>query len=112
MNHPHRGSLLSCSGGLWPGRTAEKENRLAGGHCYLPGMVFFPKQPGLVSQHSSETGNRSLFPVQSVCLAAALTAAEPVTLERVGLFAEGVAVRRIGEETFQPTKNIVYTMAM
>ena len=38
---------------------------------------------------------------ESACLAAALTAAEPVTLERVGLFAEGVAVRRIGEETFR-----------
>ena len=38
---------------------------------------------------------------ESACLAAALTAGEPVTLERVGLFAEGVAVRRIGEETFR-----------
>ena len=38
---------------------------------------------------------------ESACLAAALAAAEPVTLERVGLFAEGVAVRRVGEETFR-----------
>lgn len=38
---------------------------------------------------------------ESACLAAALAAGEPVTLERVGLFAEGVAVRRIGEETFR-----------
>ena len=38
---------------------------------------------------------------ESACLAAALAAAEPVTLERVGLFAEGVAVRRIGDETFR-----------
>ena len=30
-----------------------------------------------------------------------LDASGPVTLERVGLFAEGVAVRRIGDETFR-----------
>lgn len=38
---------------------------------------------------------------ESACLAAALRAGEPVDLPRVGLFAEGVAVRRIGNETFR-----------
>ncbi|SDN69130.1 threonine dehydratase [Actinomyces ruminicola] len=38
---------------------------------------------------------------ESACLTAALAAGEPVTLEHVGLFAEGVAVRRIGDETFR-----------
>lgn len=38
---------------------------------------------------------------ESACLAAALAAGGPVTLGRVGLFAEGVAVRRIGDETFR-----------
>jgi threonine dehydratase len=37
----------------------------------------------------------------SACLAAALAADKPVDLARVGLFAEGVAVKRIGEETFR-----------
>ncbi|WP_067709683.1 MULTISPECIES: threonine ammonia-lyase, biosynthetic [unclassified Erwinia] len=37
----------------------------------------------------------------SACLKAALEAGEPVDLSRVGLFAEGVAVRRIGSETFR-----------
>ncbi|QHM72893.1 threonine ammonia-lyase, biosynthetic [Mixta intestinalis] len=37
----------------------------------------------------------------SACLKAALEAGEPVDLPRVGLFAEGVAVRRIGNETFR-----------
>lgn len=37
----------------------------------------------------------------SACLRAALDAGEPVDLERVGLFAEGVAVKRIGNETFR-----------
>lgn len=37
----------------------------------------------------------------SACLQAALLAKQPVSLERVGLFAEGVAVKRIGDETFR-----------
>ncbi|MGL9760557.1 MAG: threonine ammonia-lyase, biosynthetic [Symbiopectobacterium sp.] len=37
----------------------------------------------------------------SACLRAALNAGHPVDLPRVGLFAEGVAVKRIGDETFR-----------
>ncbi|STO54664.1 threonine dehydratase [Canicola haemoglobinophilus] len=37
----------------------------------------------------------------SACLHAALNAGQPVDLERVGLFADGVAVKRIGNETFR-----------
>ncbi|MDX8000537.1 threonine ammonia-lyase, biosynthetic [Xenorhabdus sp. Reich] len=37
----------------------------------------------------------------SACLKAALKAGHPVDLPRVGLFAEGVAVKRIGDETFR-----------
>ena len=37
----------------------------------------------------------------SACLQAAWEAGEPVTLDRVSLFADGVAVRRIGNETFR-----------
>lgn len=37
----------------------------------------------------------------SACLKAALDAGHPVDLPRVGLFAEGVAVKRIGDETFR-----------
>lgn len=37
----------------------------------------------------------------SACLKAALDAGQPVDLTRVGLFAEGVAVKRIGDETFR-----------
>ncbi len=40
----------------------------------------------------------------SACLKAALDAGEPVDLARVGLFAEGVAVKRIGSETFRLCK--------
>ncbi|CAH0532208.1 L-threonine dehydratase biosynthetic IlvA [Vibrio stylophorae] len=37
----------------------------------------------------------------SACLKAALDAGEPVVLDQVGMFADGVAVKRIGEETFR-----------
>ncbi len=37
----------------------------------------------------------------SACLKAALDAGQPVDVPRVGMFAEGVAVRRIGSETFR-----------
>lgn len=37
----------------------------------------------------------------SACLYEALKAGHPVDLDRVGLFADGVAVKRIGEETFR-----------
>ena len=37
----------------------------------------------------------------SACLYAALKAGQPTDLERVGLFADGIAVKRIGDETFR-----------
>lgn len=40
----------------------------------------------------------------SACLAAALKAGQPIELERVGMFADGVAVKRIGDETFRLCK--------
>ncbi|HIW92275.1 MAG TPA: threonine ammonia-lyase, biosynthetic [Candidatus Corynebacterium avicola] len=40
-------------------------------------------------------------PEESACLTAALWAGEPVELDHVSLFAEGVAVRKIGAETFR-----------
>ena len=43
-------------------------------------------------------------PEDAACLKAALEAGQPVTLERVGLFADGVAVKRIGNETFNLAK--------
>lgn len=40
----------------------------------------------------------------SACFAAALEAGAPVELEHVGVFADGVAVKRMGEETFRLAK--------
>ena len=46
----------------------------------------------------------------SACLTAALAAGEPVDLARVGLFADGVAVKRIGDETFRLANQYVDAM--
>lgn len=46
-------------------------------------------------------------PEDSNCFAAALKAGRRVTLPQVGLFADGVAVRQIGEETFRVARHLV-----
>ncbi len=40
-------------------------------------------------------------PLESAGMHAALAAGHPVTLDHVGIFADGVAVRRVGDETFR-----------
>lgn len=55
----------------------------------------------LVKQLMPEVRVIGVEPEESACLAAALQAGHPVTLDRVSLFAEGVAVARIGDETFR-----------
>ena len=46
-------------------------------------------------------------PLESASMHAALRAGAPVMLERVGTFADGVAVRRVGDETFALAREVV-----
>ncbi len=46
-------------------------------------------------------------PDDSAAMKASLEAGEPVTLDHVGIFADGVAVRRVGDETFRLCKAFV-----
>ncbi len=46
-------------------------------------------------------------PVDAACMHAAMAAGECVDLEQVGLFADGVAVRRAGEETYKVCKEFL-----
>lgn len=55
----------------------------------------------LIKQLMPEIKVIAVEPEDSSCLKAALNAGEPVVLEQVSLFAEGVAVKRIGDETFR-----------
>ncbi len=46
-------------------------------------------------------------PEDSASMHAALAAGHPVTLDHVGIFADGVAVRRVGDETFRICRELV-----
>ena len=46
-------------------------------------------------------------PEDSASMQASLAAGKPVTLDHVGIFADGVAVRRVGDETFRLCKQVV-----
>lgn len=65
-----------------------------GGGGLLAGMAVYLKQL------SPKTKVIGVEAEDSACLKAALAAGKPVDLEQVGLFADGVAVKRIGEHTF------------
>ncbi len=55
----------------------------------------------LIKELNPEIQVIGVEPEESACLTAALWAGEPVELDHVSLFAEGVAVRKIGTETFR-----------
>ena len=65
-----------------------------GGGGLLAGMAVYLKQ---LSPNTKIIGVEA---EDSACLKAALAAGKPVDLAQVGLFADGVAVKRIGENTF------------
>jgi threonine dehydratase len=65
-----------------------------GGGGLLAGMAVYLKQL------SPKTKVIGVEAEDSACLKAALAAGKPVDLPQVGLFADGVAVKRIGEHTF------------
>lgn len=70
-----------------------------GGGGLLAGMAVYLKQL------SPKTKIIGVEAEDSACLKAALAAGKPVDLEQVGLFADGVAVKRIGEHTFELIKH-------
>lgn len=55
----------------------------------------------LIKQLMPEIKVIAVEPEDSACLKAALDAGQPVVLDQVSLFADGVAVKRIGDETFR-----------
>ncbi len=55
----------------------------------------------LIKQLMPEVQVIAVEPEDSACLKAALDAGEPVVLDQVSMFADGVAVKRIGDETFR-----------
>ncbi len=84
-------------------------------HNAPPDAIFVPVGGGgLISGIATYT--KSLFPDIRVIgvepkdcasMHAAFRAGAPVTLDRVGIFADGVAVRRVGDETFRLCREYV-----
>ncbi len=70
-----------------------------GGGGLLAGMAVYIKQ---LSPNTKIIGVEA---EDSACLQAALEANKPVDLDHVGLFADGVAVKRIGDKTFDLIKH-------
>jgi threonine dehydratase len=66
-----------------------------GGGGLISGIAEFLKQ------ESPNTRVIGVEPEESASMSAALAAGHPVTLDHVGIFADGVAVRRVGDETFR-----------
>jgi len=54
-----------------------------------------------------ETKIIGVEPVEACSMKAAIAAGEVYTLDQVGLFADGVAVRRVGDETFRLCKDLL-----
>ena len=74
----------------------------------VPDLVFVPVGGGglaagmsaIIKQLSPHTRVIGVEPVDAASMTAALKQGKPPTLERVGTFADGVAVRRVGDLTF------------
>ncbi len=66
-----------------------------GGGGLISGIAEYFKQ------RSPDTRIIGVEPEESASMSAALAAGRPVTLDHVGIFADGVAVRRVGDETFR-----------
>lgn len=78
-------------------------------------MVFVPVGGGgliagiacYLKQLKPELKVIGVEPADANCLQQAMTAGHPVSLPQVGLFADGVAVKRIGDETFRLAQRYV-----
>ena len=66
-----------------------------GGGGLIAGIALY------IKALTPETRVIGVEPNDSASMTAALDAGEPVTLSDVGIFADGVAVRRVGDETFR-----------
>lgn len=73
----------------------------AGGGGLIAGMTAW------IKQQRPEIRVIGVEPLDAACLHAAMQAGERVTLEHVGIFADGVAVRQVGEEPFRVLKDLL-----
>lgn len=72
-----------------------------GGGGLIAGMAIWLKQ------HSPTTKIIGVEPEDAACLHAALRAGERVVLDQIGIFADGVAVRQVGEAPYEVAKDLI-----
>ncbi len=72
-----------------------------GGGGLIAGIALY------IKSLSPETKIIGVEPEDAASMTAAIKAGEPVTLNDVGIFADGVAVRRVGDETFRICRELV-----
>jgi threonine dehydratase len=80
-----------------------------------PAAIFVPVGGGgliggigaYVKERYPEVRIVGVEPFESASMAKSLYAGEPVTLDHVGTFADGVAVRRVGDEAFRLAREVV-----
>ncbi len=80
-----------------------------------PAAVFIPVGGGgllagvgaVIRSLSPTTRIFAVEPEDAACLKAALDLGQPVTLDRVGIFADGAAVKRVGDNTFDVAQRLV-----
>jgi threonine dehydratase len=77
-----------------------------GGGGLIAGIALY------IKALSPQTRIIGVEPEDAASMTAALEAGEPVTLSDVGIFADGVAVRRVGDETFRICKDHVDEMIL
>jgi threonine dehydratase len=77
-----------------------------GGGGLIAGIALY------IKALSPQTRIIGVEPEDAASMTAALEAGEPVTLSDVGIFADGVAVRRVGDETFRICKDLVDEMIL
>jgi threonine dehydratase len=85
-----------------------------------PDAVFVPVGGGgliggvgaYLKQRHPEVRIVGVEPLESASMYESLAAGSPVTLEQVGSFADGVAVRRVGDETFRLAREVVDEMIL
>jgi threonine dehydratase len=108
--HPFDDPLVIAGQGTIGREILEQQPRIT--HVFVPvgGGGLIAGVATYIKQLQPEAKIIGVEPEDSQTLIAALKAGKPVTLPHVGIFADGVAVKRIGDKTFELAKQYVDEM--
>ncbi|HID48787.1 MAG TPA: threonine ammonia-lyase, biosynthetic [Chromatiales bacterium] len=110
--HPYDDPLVIAGQGTIAMEILEQADRLdavfipVGGGGLIAGMALW------LRAHRPGVRIIGVEPDDAPCMHAALQAGERVLLEQVGIFADGVAVRQVGEEPFRVARGLIDEMLL